>query len=139
MMIHFALPCTAAPAVPLILRPVTPASYLRLRRTAAGLSRTEVAIRLASKACDVGIATSLIRSLETEGVTARQRTTLMRLSAIFAFDPDVYRQLADEPPHRHPSICRMCGATAFDRAVAAGSECGGGDGECMQPLCGILS
>lgn len=123
-MIHFALPTpTVRPVLPLHAARLTPAGYLQLRRRAAGLTIAEVASRLAESERDRSICASLVHALETEGVRARLDLTLARLRSVFPFDPAVYRQLADEPPHRHPSICRHCGCSAHDRCAADDGEC----------------
>lgn len=96
--------------------PLTPAAYLRLRRRAAGMSIDDVADVLAT--CSAGFARSeaaaLIRMLETPGARARHLDPIWRLAAVFPIDPDVYHQLATEPPHRHPMVCRACGCSKFD-------------------------
>ena len=118
-MLHFALPTTAACEV------LTPDAYLTLRRVAAGLSRDDVARRLARTAQDTGIAAQLIRSLETPGVRAKLRSTLDQLRAVFPFDQDVYHQLGNAPAHAHPRICRGCGVSAWDMETTPGVDAGG--------------
>ena len=92
--------------------PLTPATYLRLCREAAGLTRHALAMRLAPRAHDLPQAGDLLAVLETPGNVARRAATLERLRILPAFDPDVYRQLATEPPDRHPRVCRGCAASA---------------------------
>lgn len=104
----------AALAASAPIAPLTPAAYLRLRREAAGMSVRQVAGMLARKADDVAPALDLIYVLETPGNVARRAETLERLRAVFAFDPDVYRQLAGEPADRHPQVCRGCGCSHWD-------------------------
>ena len=94
--------------------PLTPAAYLCLRREAAGMSIRTVAGMLARNADEVATALDLVHALETPGNTARKPETLEALRSIFAFDPDVYRQLATEPAARHPRICRGCGCSQWD-------------------------
>lgn len=94
--------------------PLTPAAYLRLRREAAGLSIRHVAGMLAREADQVATALDLVHALETPGNTARRRETLESLRDVFAFDIDVYHQLADEPADRHPAVCRGCGCSEWD-------------------------
>ena len=118
-MMHVALPSIAA------CTPLTPDAYLQLRRIAAGLSRDDVAHRLARTSGNVGIAAQLVRSLETPGVRARLRATLDQLRAIFPFDRDVYHQLYNAPAHTHPRICRGCGVSAWDMETAPGVDAGG--------------
>jgi hypothetical protein len=118
-MMHVALPSIAA------CKPLSPNAYLQLRRIAAGLSRDDVARRLARSSGDIGIAAQLVRSLETPGVRARLRATLDQLRAIFPFDQDVYHQLHNAPAHTHPRICRGCGVSAWDMETAPGVDAGG--------------
>lgn len=114
----------AAPVVPL-----TPAAYLRLRRETAGLSIAAVAGAVAkrhrteSPRLPLDLTTALIASLESPGTKARHRETLDALRAVFAFDPDVYRQLADEPADRHPRVCRGCGCSRWDACDEDGQGC----------------
>lgn len=102
--------------------PLIPAAYLRLRREAAGLTRRQVAMALASEAGERSTALDLVMALETPGNTARRPETLDRLSAVFAFDPDVYRQLATDPAN-HPWICRGCGCSRQDGCYVEGDGC----------------
>lgn len=127
----------AAPAI--AFAPLTPAAYLRLCREAAGLSRQAVATRLAPRARDLKQVSDLLDVLETPGNVARRAETLDRLRAILPFDPDVYRQLASEPPARHPRVCRGCAASAGNVRDDAGplrwasdhacTRCAGVEGE----------
>lgn len=95
-----------------LLPPLTPAGYLRLRREAAKLSISEVAGRLAPD--NRGEAAAFLRLIETPGARVSRTNTLLRLEAIFPFDPSVYGQLCDEPADRHPRICRSCGCSHWD-------------------------
>lgn len=123
-MLHFAPPALALGLVP-NATPMTPDSYLQLRRQAAGLSRDDVARRVARTAQDVSIAASLIRKLETPGVRATLRATLDQLRTVFPFDPDVYHQLYHAPASSHPRICRGCGVSAWDMETTPGVDAGG--------------
>ncbi len=98
--------------------PLTPAAYLTLRREAAGLTIGVVAGMLARKADEVAPALDLVHALETPGNTARRPETLEALRSVFAFDPDVYRQLANDPAESHPRICRGCGCSHSDPCVS---------------------
>jgi hypothetical protein len=98
--------------------PLKPASYIRLRREAAGMSLRTVAGMLARNAGEVAMALDLVHALETPGNTARRPDTLDALRSIFPFDPDVYRQLATEPAENHPRICRGCGCSHWDPCVS---------------------
>ncbi len=112
----FALPTShadrvCAPAID--FAPLTPAAYLRLCRETAGLSRSSAAVMLAPRPNQLVQAAELLDMLETPGNLARRDETLERLRTAFPFDPDVYRQLASEPPERHPRVCRGCAASAW--------------------------
>lgn len=100
-------------------RALTPARYLALRRSAAGMSINAVAITIAANKRDLTDARDLIALLETPGAVARWPETLDALRAAFRFDPDVYRQLATEPAARHPRICHGCGCSAWDPHIDA--------------------
>lgn len=109
-------------------KPITPSEYLRLRRLAAKLSEHDLAQRMA--ALYVSAATRrprdtmldiskamllLLRAIELPGAIARRRQTITALAAVLPFDIDVYWQLAQCPPDRHPRICRGCGTSAHDQ------------------------
>lgn len=125
---------------------LSPADYIRLRREAAGLSRYDVALRLPSIgvrtdagdhrarpiARDLDDALGLVRQLETPGIRARHRMMVEALGSIFPLDVDVYFQLADAPPQRHPSVCRSCGCSDQD-------PCSGGDGVCTWATPGMCT
>lgn len=112
--------------------PLTPAAYLRLCREAAGMTRGTVAVMLAPRPGDLAQTTELIDMLETPGNVARRAETLQRLSATFTFDPDVYRQLASEPPERHPRVCRGCAASAWSEQDDRGPLCWANDHVCTR-------
>jgi hypothetical protein len=101
--------------LPLVV--MKPWRYLKLRREAAGLSVDDVATQLAPKMRDRSAAADLVRQLEREGFVARHPETLERLRSAFAFDPDVYRQLATEPVSRHPRVCHRCACSESDACV----------------------
>jgi hypothetical protein len=113
----------------LAARIMTPAHYLRLRRTAAGLSVAQVAERLMPRADFRHMTAAFLRVIETDGCTAKNREHIERLATVYPFDPDVYFQLTtgDEP-----RICSGCGCSAFD-------PCHGTEGVCswtMLDACG---
>lgn len=85
---------TAAPIV-------QPWEYVAMRRRAAGLSIQQVAQALGGRAYE-----RHIRLLETPGMRVR---ILADLNIAMPFSDDVYRQLADLPPHQHPRLCQGCG------------------------------
>lgn len=131
-MLHVALPSIAA------CTPLTPDAYLRLRRIAAGLSRDDVALRIAHGREEVSIATQLVRSLETPGVRARLTATLDRLRIVFPFDQDVYHQLHHAPASAHPRICRGCGVSAWDMETTPGVDAGGWHNDATCLACATL-
>ena len=99
-------------------RPMAPHAYLTLRRTAAGLSEHQAAALIARDAAGIGAALDLVRLLETGGTVARSRDTLMCLRRAYAFDPDVYFQLADHAPGHAPQVCQGCGCSRDDACVS---------------------
>jgi hypothetical protein len=119
----------SAPAPALAcLKVMTPSLYLRLRREAAGLSRTQVAQRLYDIKIkrvfgdrrprrlydSVAQALATVQQLETPGAYAKYRPMIEFLGGIVPLDVDVYHQLRDEPADRHPLVCRGCGCSTHD-------------------------
>jgi len=140
-MLHaLVLGCSVPPPPPIgEPQPFTPSTYLALRRKAAGLTIDQVAELIAVNVYRHGIRSrqigrgaqlaelrDLLRQLETPGIVARHRFTLDLFAGVFAFDPEVYFQLATEPAERHPRICRGCGCTQDD-ACAGGCRWAGDD------------
>ena len=120
-------PVIAAPPPPAMAPAAfAAAAYLKLRREAAGLSISQVATTIAPKASRYAEALSLVTMLETDGVRARHTDTLIALHKAFPFDIVVYRQLADDPADRHPTVCRGCGCSEWDpfRPRYAAEFCG---------------
>ena len=122
---------TAAPRPPLPriadARPMTPSEYIRLRRLAAKLSEHDLAKHMAAlyvstaerrpgdTILDISKAMLLLlRAIELPGAVARRPQTIASLAAVLPFDVDVYWQLAQCPPDRHPRVCRGCGTSAHD-------------------------
>jgi hypothetical protein len=105
---------SAPPIAAIALPPLSPAEYLRLRRKAAKLSIAEVAARLAPDSALRGEAATFLRLIEKPGNRVSRNDTLLRLEAVFPFDPSVYTQLCDEPADRHPQVCRGCGCSHWD-------------------------
>jgi hypothetical protein len=114
-------------------QPLTPEGYLRLRRKAAGLEIRDLATRLTDlraalvEAGEVpaemqairGDFVSILLMLEATGVRARMRETLDAIAAVMPFDADVYQQLADADPRRHPRVCRGCGTSTHDHDMTS--------------------
>lgn len=80
---------------------VQPWDYVAMRRKAAGLSIEQVAQALGGRAYE-----RHIRLLETTGIRV---SIIADLNVALPFSEDVYRQLADLPPHQHPRLCQRCG------------------------------
>lgn len=80
---------------------VQPWDYVAMRRKAAGLSIEQVAQALGGRAYE-----RHLRLLETPNIRVR---ILADLNVALPFSADVYRQLADLPPHQHPRLCLHCG------------------------------
>lgn len=90
--------------------PLTPAGYLRLCRAASGRSIEQIAERIEPLIRRRGDVATMLRLLEIDGAKARDIQPLRLLTAALpTFDADVYGQLRDTPPDRHPTICRGCG------------------------------
>jgi hypothetical protein len=114
-------------------RPLAPEGYLRLRRKDAGLEIRDLAARLtdlrtalveagelpAGMLTEGGDVVSILIMLEAPGVRARMRETLDAIAAVMPFDADVYQQLADADPRRHPRVCRGCGTSAHDHDMTS--------------------
>lgn len=108
---------------------LTPSEYLQLRRKAAGLEIRDLAERLEKlrghliRSGDVlptmfavkSDIVALILMLESTGARAKLRDTLDAIALVMPFDADVYQQLADAAPQRHPRVCRGCGCSTHDR------------------------
>lgn len=84
---------------------VYPWEYVAMRRRAAGLSQEALA-KAMSFFNEPHTYLTHIRSLETVGLRFRD---VVNLSRAMPFSIDVYRQLADLPPHQHPRLCAHCG------------------------------
>jgi hypothetical protein len=127
-----AVPRPVPAALPSALGPLTPQTYLALRRRAARLSVDDAAAlivenvtppRFVPRSERLAEARALIRQLETPGVLARHVTTIDLLAVAFPLDPNVYYQLAHEPADRHPTVCRGCGCSQWDRSEGASGAC----------------
>ncbi|KAA9020762.1 hypothetical protein [Sphingobium limneticum] len=80
---------------------IHPWDYVAMRRRAAGLSVGQVAQALGGRAYE-----RHLRLLETTGMRI---SIVADLNVAMPFSDDVYRQLADLPPHQHPRLCQRCG------------------------------
>lgn len=100
-------------------QPISPATYVSLRRAASGRSIEQAAAVIASTSDHQAEVRALIRLLETPGTIARSLDSIALLQSAFPIDPAVYHQLATEPADRHPQICRGCGCSQNDACVRA--------------------
>ncbi|WP_341207256.1 hypothetical protein [uncultured Sphingomonas sp.] len=103
------------------LSPLRAWEYLRLRREAAGLTIEQLVSRLTSSERRAEQARRLIMRLESPGASARDDAVIARIGRVVPLDVTVYRQLADDPIERHPSVCRRCGCSDFDRCSCSTS------------------
>lgn len=120
------LPNTHVPGTRRPPAAMSAALYLELRRKAAGLTRYDLARRLARRGAftlDRRAAMALIEQLERPGTTARHPEVIRAIAELIPIDPDVYAQLANDPAARHPRVCRRCGCSAE-------APCTGEDGVC---------
>lgn len=80
---------------------IQPWDYVTMRRKAAGLTIQQVAQALGGRAYE-----RHLRMLETPNI---RLPIVADLNVALPFSGDVYRQLADLPPHQHPCLCQSCG------------------------------
>ncbi|WP_156680044.1 helix-turn-helix domain-containing protein [Sphingomonas profundi] len=117
------------PILPGLVPPLTPAEYIRLRREAAGLTIAQAAkpyYRRPEHAADVE---ATLRRAELPGAMIREDYLVDDYQRAFPFDPAVYRQLRDEAPAHHPTICRSCGCTSWTPCIGRdGEDCSIGEG-----------
>lgn len=123
-MLLFTLPARQSRSKSLF--PIAASLYVQLRREAAGMTKHEVARRLAGMrvatarhgeitiAANRADALTLIEMLERPGSRARYPETIKAIGTIFPIDANVYRQLANDPADRHPDICPGCGGSESD-------------------------
>ena len=88
--------------------PIAPWEYIRMRRKAAGLTIEQAAKRFYARDEHRAGVIANLTMFETPGVKVK-RISDVDLKRAFPFDPEVYRQLVELPPDRHPTLCRVCG------------------------------
>jgi hypothetical protein len=93
---------------PSAVRQMSPATYLRLRREAAGLTIVQAAARFYTDPAHRADCEANLRSFETEGVTIKD-VHRFDLQRAFPFDPGIYVMLAEAPADQHPTLCGGCG------------------------------
>lgn len=91
---------------------LTPGTYLRLRREAAGRTLRETALIYAHTQAGATVAEMTLRDAERDAVLLGE-PSLRRLQFAFHFDAFVYLSLAGEDLPV-PPICRGCGCTWAD-------------------------
>jgi hypothetical protein len=115
---------TEPPGPPPAAEPLSPGTYLRLRRQAAGLTLEELA--MAPEILGYGsLADALARleALENDLCAPIDFDQVMALGDHFNFDPHVFVQLVAVRAGRltpAPDVCRKCGCSWND---ACGSSC----------------
>lgn len=92
-----------APALP----PMAPWDYLRLRREAAGLTIAQAGRAFWANPAHREDVERNLRGFEHPGVVMKPWVA-ETINRAFPFDPAVYRQLAEDPAHQHPDLCRSC-------------------------------
>jgi hypothetical protein len=90
-------------------------AYLRTRREAAGLSLGDVARAYVHHGLDNHAARLLFAEAEA-GTTVLNESTLLRLTGVFRFDPEIYLALAEGIP---VSVCRVCACSWNDPCTGA--------------------
>ena len=93
------------PARPVVM----PWDYVRMRRKAAGVTIAQAAVHYWKRPEHQADVERNIAELETVGYRMQQQFFAADMSRAYSFNVDVYRQLCDTPPDRHPRICLACG------------------------------
>jgi transcriptional regulator with XRE-family HTH domain len=91
---------------------MTPGTYLRTRREAAGLSIDNVAQLIVQPWGELQISAAYIRQIEADNETAEDDGSLELLRGAFRFDRYIYLQLAAGLPI--PALCRVCACSWED-------------------------
>lgn len=100
---------------------MTPGTYLRLRRLAAGVRIEAAALALANGAGDKEEPAQLLLELIELDAVCATADQLARLRLAFRFDGKTYDRLADlkffGAKLPYPRVCRACGCTEFDACL----------------------
>jgi hypothetical protein len=103
--------------------PMKPGEYIRLRREAAGLTIPQAAKHFYKNPDHRADVEANLRTIELPHVKAKPHVS-ETLSRAFPFDDGVYRQLCEDPPEFHPTLCRGCGCDAHNTCHNRdGSDC----------------
>lgn len=120
---------------------MTPGTYMRLRRGAAGLTIESVAMAAGVSPAERAAAQVELRALEAGDPAPDNHMTLVgRLAAVqaFRFDPAIYAALVGlqaDPALPCPPICRGCGCTWNDACIGARGPCSWADE--TETLCSV--
>jgi hypothetical protein len=103
--------------------PMTPGDYLRLRREAAGLTIPQVATHYYKRPEHRADVEANLRTFELPHVKVKPHIA-ETLGRAFPFDHGVYRQLCEDPPELHPTLCRGCACDNHNTChTREGSDC----------------
>ncbi|WP_052507961.1 helix-turn-helix domain-containing protein [Sphingomonas hengshuiensis] len=100
---------------------MTPGTYLRKRRTAAGLSIEDVAALLPTEPhVDLRARVEWLRGIEEGAYPAMTPNTVLAMREAFPFDPDIVCwlfALQNSPDLPAPRLCRICACSEEDACV----------------------
>lgn len=97
-----------ATSLPTPLPPIRAWEYLRMRREAAGLTIAQSARPHWKNPAHREDVERNLAHFEQPGVVIKPWFA-GDMNRAFPFDALIYRQLAEDPPHQHPRLCRTCG------------------------------
>ena len=124
----------AAPAEPVAM---TPGTYLRLRREAAGLSIEAVAMTIVSSPVGLPAAIAAIEAAEADRECFAW-ADVHRLTRAFRFDPSIYAALVEGLSF--PPLCRVCACSWDDPCDDDGQGCAWADpSQTLCTVCGRAS
>lgn len=118
-----------ASLLPHILPPLRPWEYIRLRRLAAGKTIAQAARPHWHRPEHRAEVEAIVALDERTGVVLREEWLVDAICRSFPFEPEVYRQLRDDPAEQHPDVCRGCGCTRWMPCIGRdGEDCTGHEG-----------